>query len=424
MKIDYEATVLGSILYTPSLMAECDLTAADFTKENYQIIYQAVLDVDSSSEPLDIVSVAERIQKDTGKNFLPALGVMAKDYALATTSKSITSYIAKIREQSRIYTGKQIAATLLDTVEKEGITAIDKAIGDLMSLNETRRNFNCSLSEAMDGALVEMDEALNREGHLAGVATGIKRLDSALGGFHSTDLIVVGARPSIGKTAFMVNLAANCGVPCGIISTEQGRNQLGARFLSVESKVNAHKMRTADLEQSEWTRLTSALARMNTKRVWINDKPSTDIGDVYRVARKWKQLHDIKIIYLDYIQHMRVTNNRPRHEQIEEIVVGLKNIARELNIPVVALAQVNRTVESRSDKRPFMSDLKDSGSIEQEADQVLLLYRDEVYNDQTHMKGIIEIDIQKNRHGPIGRIEAAWLSSCMAVKDLENREYQ
>ena len=251
--------------------------------------------------------------------------------------------------------------------------------------------------------------------------SGLQKLDRALGCFRNGDLIVFGARPSIGKTAVMLNFALSAKKPVGIISTEQGRVQMGARTMSIDSRVSLHKQRTAALDKSDWQNMTKCLSKMRDVKAWLNDKPSATINDILRQARKWKQLHNIGALYVDYIQHIPGDNRIPRHLQVESTVVALKNLARELDIPVVALAQVNRKVEDRTDKRPFMSDLKDSGSIEQEADQIALIYRDEVYNDPSPLQGIIEFNIAKNRHGPIGKLDAVWLGEYLLVKDIEAR---
>lgn len=411
---DYQSTVLGSLLATPSLLAECDLVPSEFD-ESYQPIYQAILDVEASNDPIDILSVSERLQKDTGRNYAPRLGKLIQDNSYAREVKSFKSYCEQVRHANRIDSSREIAQKLLDEAGRTD-TAIDDAIRDLMALNETRRNYDCSIAEAISEGLNEIDRAMN--GEASTIPTGIRKLDTALGGLHGGDLIVVGARPSLGKTAFMINLALNAGTPVGMISTEQARDQIGLRSVAIDGMVSLHKMRTATLEQSDWAKMTASLAKLKDRAIRINDKPMATLNDILRQARKWKQLHDVSAIYVDYVQRIPGDNRIAKHERVELIVQGLKGLARELDIPVIALAQVNRKVEERADKRPFLADLKDSGSIEQEADQIMLLYRDDVYNHDSDRKGIMEIDVQKNRHGPTGVINATWLGEYVAIKDF------
>jgi replicative DNA helicase len=224
------------------------------------------------------------------------------------------------------------------------------------------------------------------------------------------------------NTAFMLNCALGANACVGIMSTEQGYSQLGTRLIAIDGKVSISRMRRAQqLDDSDFARITGSSNRMMDGEIYINDMPSPTLADIARQARQWKFRKNIKALYIDYIQRIKVTGSAPRHEQIGDIAMGLKELARELNIPVIALAQVNRNVEQRADRRPGMADLKDSGGIEQEADMVMTLYRDEVYNQDTQDKGMIEILIAKNRHGETGRLRAAWMGEYLKVGTLENR---
>lgn len=416
---DYQQVIIASLIITPSLLAECDLSPHEFDEE-HAVIYQAIIDVSQSDLPVDIISVCEYLERETGKSYVMYIGTLMKDCVSTRDSKHFSRYVEAVRDENRRQRSKQIAEQLKSTVDTEGMEAVDRAVRDLMALNSTRKNYECTLVDALKESLDEADRILN-SGGLAGITTGLTRLDRSLGGLHNSDLIVVGARPAIGKTAFMINLALAPDSPVGIISTEQPRHQIGSRVLSADGKVSLHRMRTGDLQQGEWAKLSASLLRLKTKKVWINDNSSASVSDIVRQARKWKQLHDIRALYVDYIQRIPGDRRLPKHEQIDEIVRALKNLARELDIPVLALAQVSRQAEARTDKRPWMADLSDSSSIEKEADQIMLLYRDEVYNDPSPKAGILEIDIKKNRHGPVGRIDVAWIGEYVAIKDLDMR---
>lgn len=419
MRADYSLNIVGSILCKPSLLAECDLAPEEFLNEDCGLIYQSILDLNSSETPVDIVTVSEHLEKTTGKNYVMMVGRAAMDFGHAQDIRVFERYIRAMRIDKQAQRAKQIAEDLIQSADN-GPEAIDTAIRDLMALNVTRRNFECGAVDAMRAVLDHMDNVMHGKAD-SGIKTGIRLLDDYLGGLHNSDLIIAGARPAIGKTAFMLNIAASANVPCGIISTEQPREQVGARLMSTDARVSLRKMRNADLEQSDWGKFANTISRLKDRVIRINDKPNADINEITRQARKWKQVYDIKILYVDYIQHIPGDRRLPRHQQVEEIVKDLKNIARELDIPVFALAQVNRKVEDRSDARPGLADLKDSGAIEQEADQVMLLYRDEVYNDNFETKGIMEIDVQKNRHGPTGMVKVSWQGEFVSIKDLDTR---
>ncbi len=421
MRADYSLNIVGSIIAKPSLLAECDLSPDEFLNEECGLIYQSILDLNATQSPIDVMTVSDHLEKTTGRNYVMTVGRAVMDFAHAQDLKIFERYVTSLRLTGQAARAKGIAETLLKSADS-GPEAIDSAIRDLMELTITRKNHECGAVEAMNAVLDHMDDVINGKAD-TGIKTGIRLLDEYLGGLHKSDLIIVGARPAIGKTAFMLNMAISAGAACGIISTEQPREQVGARIMSTDARVALRKMRNADLEQGDWSRFANTISKLKNRVIRINDKPNSDINEITRQARKWKQVYDIKVLYLDYIQHIPGDRRLPRHEQVEEIVKQLKNVARELNIPVVALAQVSRKVEDRAanDKRPRMADLKDSGAIEQEADQIMFLYRDEVYNDNIETKGIMEIDVQKNRHGPTGMFKVSWQGEFVSIKDLDSR---
>jgi len=292
----------------------------------------------------------------------------------------------------------------------------DAAMRDLMVLTSTRTNYECSGFDAVNLA-IERIEAIQAGGD-PGIKSGLSDLDSKLGGFHKTDLVVIAARASMGKTAFMLNLANNCGCSCGIISAEMSREQLGQRLVALNGSVSAHRMRQGNLHDDEWTRVAETPKIVEAKRITINDKPAISVDEIARQARQMVHGQGIGILFVDYIQRL-TAEGRSLREEIIHTVRGLKTLARELYIPVVALAQVKREVDTRpGNKRPFMADIQESGAIEQEADQVLTLFRDEVYNPDTLDKRMMEIIVVKNRHGPTGTIKVAWQADYMRTSDL------
>jgi replicative DNA helicase len=414
MSVRSEAAVLGAIMLDPVCLAKVDLAAEDFTVPDHRLIYRTIQSLANRGQPFDLLTVSESL----GKHEQVAARCGQLVHETGATANA-AAYAEIVKESVRKTKAKKIATDLLNRIDDEGLDAVNEAIGELMKLNAARRNYDRSLQEALGGAIQLIDDA-NERGSAVAISTGLTDLDECLGGWHDTDLTVLGARPAMGKTAALLNFADRCGVPAGIISTEQPHEQVGLRFFAMEGRIALHKMRSANLSELEYAKLTRSLEHLNDRLVRINDKSSPDIGEVIQQARKWRFEHGIKILFVDYIQRIRHVgkSNIPRHEQIAEVTMALKELARELEIPVVALAQVNREVEKRSDKRPTMGDLKDSGAIEQEADQVLTLYRDEVYNAGSKFEGIAEIAVCKNRHGPVGVINACWQGQFLRFDDL------
>lgn len=415
---DSEWAVIGGVLIKPSSLSELDLIPNDFIGENNRIVYEAFLDAEKAGEAIDLITIAERLEKHSRRGWLSLLGTIHKNTGSAA---NIKSYARIVKEESQKRRAVEIANNLITDIEGE--ESVDHAIKALMHLNVTKKDHSSTIKQALTDAINDIDAKFN-SGEMVGVSSGLTDLDDCLGGFHKTDLYIVAARPAMGKTAFMLNLANSCDVPCGIISGEQGRQQIGGRMISINGKVSVHRTRTGKLEDEDWPKITRAVGMLADRPIYIYDKPGPTITDVIREARRLKFQNDIKILFLDYVQKIRATHmSNPKHIQVEEVVSSLKDLARELDIPIVALAQVNRNVESKPNKRPTMSDIKDSGSIEQEADNIMTLYRDEVYNRDTDQKGIVEIAVMKNRHGPLGMIKAAWKGEFMVFDNWSNVTY-
>ena len=402
-----ERAVLGAILIDNSVIADIDLAPDDFLEDSHRQVFTAMQTLVAASDPVDAVTVSDWLEKQTGGQWLIFLGNLAQS---CVSTANVRAYAGLVRDESQ----KRKAVAIGEALTASG--DCDAAMRDLMNLTGTRTDYECSGVDAVNLA-IERIEAI-QAGSDPGIRTGLTDLDEKLGGFHDTDLVVVGARAAMGKTAFMLNLANNCGVPCGIISAEMSREQLGQRLIALNGQVSAHRMRQGKLHDDEWTRVAGTLRTVEAKRITINDKPAISVDEIARQARRMVHRQSIEILFVDYIQRL-TSEGRSIREEIIYAVRGLKTLARELSIPVVALAQVRREVDTRpGNKRPFMADIQESGAIEQEADQVLTLYRDEVYNRDTHDKGVMEIIVVKNRHGPTGTIKVAWQADYMRTRDL------
>ena len=418
MTAEAEQFTLGAILEDPTAIKSIDLSADDFSSGSNREIFLAMQAVESRAEVPEILTVGQELESTTGQNWLGTLALLQKN---TTGSKYIERHAEQIKKTTTRRKASNIAHELIDNMESLGdMSSVDQAISSLMNLNQGPNKYEHVMKDVLRNVVDEID--LRGQGVIAGVPTGFNVLDELLGSFHDSDLIVIGARPAMGKTALLLNMMMGCGQQVGIITAEQPALQMGQRIVSTTSEVPAYKMRTGDIDSDiEYPRLTTAIARLSDRQVYFYDEPSPTIGAVQRQARKWVHKYDIKALYVDYIQRLSGTRRTDRRiDQVMEITRGLKNLARELNIPVIALAQVNREVEKRPDKRPHMGDLADSSEIEKEADVVALLYRDEVYNENTQSPGVAEFLIDKNRHGGTGRVFLGWQAPILKFEDLNH----
>lgn len=418
MSINHERAIIGALLKQPSAIDEIELTVDDFEIESYRLVYQTIIDTIAANQIADVLTVSSRLEKtNPGETWLHFVGTAAGD---CVTASNILAYAKMLKAESTNRHAKEICADLLNNIDtsENSESLVDDIVGRLMELSATRQNHECSLSQALKKSIQIIEEAAESDGPV-GVPSGITKLDSVLGGFHDSDLHIVAARPAMGKTAFLLNIA-NCHTEqAGIISAEQPAEQLGMRLIAINGRVDAHHMRNGTMDEFDYTKLSSSISRLHTNNnIWINDKSGISIIEVIRQARKWKHQHNIKILYIDYVQRIKWTDQRiAKWEQVGNVVFALKELARDLNIPIVALAQVNREVEKRNDKRPTMGDIANSSEIEKEADVIMTLYRDEVYNDESPDQGTMEIGVCKNRHGPIGLVRAVWVDKYMRVED-------
>lgn len=415
---DSEYCVIGGLIIDNSQLNEIQLDSDDFTNENLGIIFDAIESLINNRQPADVITLAEYLNNRTKRNWLQIISNAVENTPGSTNTKA---YAKIIRKNSIKRKAENIGIKLQNEIwTNENI--IDEIMRELFALNQGKKSYECSVSKAVTLALEFLDEQNSNDNNIVGISTGLIDLDNMLGGYHKTDLITIGGRPSQGKTAFMINGIERINVPTGIITSEQGRIQIAQRLIMLNGKINSFRMRTGKLDESDWKNIIESASRLQKMKSWLYDKPSPSAFDIARQARKWHFHHDIKILFIDYIQRIKDDWKKPRHEQIDNICKTLKNIARELEIPIVALAQINRDVEKRPDKRPRMGDFKESGAIEQESDIMITLYRDEIYNSQTIDKDIAEITTCKNRHGPIGTIKTNWIGQYMMFENITDQD--
>lgn len=410
-----EIEVIGQILVKPSLLADCSLTALDFVSEQHQEIYGTILAMSAANTAIDPISVSDELQRKTYRDWLPVVGEIANKANFYNFSQQVKH----VKENGKLINSRRILNNALIALENKDTSGIDVCIRDLMALESTSKKHLHSMDDCLSAAIDKIEKTMESDG-LLGVTTGLTALDESLGGFHDTDFIVIGARPAMGKTAFMLNcaLSAARSGPVLVFSGEQGMEQVGQRTLSIVGGVSSQKIRTANFGD-DWHQLTSSMVLARKLPMEVYDESAPSINTIIRVSRQVKYQRNIRAIYVDYIQRVESSGKyQNKRDAVGEIAKSLKTLAKELQIPVIALAQVNREVEKRPDKRPTMSDLSDSSEIEKEADVVMTLYRDEVYDKESPEKGIAEVLIAKNRHGPTGQIKAIWRSEFMQFKDM------
>jgi replicative DNA helicase len=415
-----EAVLAGLMLDNDHFHAIASGCNADqFTSPQRRRIWEAVRERILAGEPADVTTLAESLPDDAGEIF--------DIYSQAAGAVNVRAYAKIIRENWRRREAALIAGRLLAGSREGSDSAVDEAIGSLLALTATVTECDWTLKQAMQQAYQQMLAAHENGGALPGITTGITALDEILGGLHDADLILIGARPAMGKTALMMNLAesaAKTGKIVGVVSAEQPAVQIGLRTIALGSRVGAADMRRGRIDEDAWAKIGASVKAAADWRMRVYDRSAITLDELVSVARKWKHAHGLDVLFIDYAQRITVPG-ADRITEVSTIARGLKNLARDLNIPVVALAQVKAAVDARNDRRPQSGDLANSDELTREADGILMLYREEAYyhdnNEQGKpvRKGVAEILIEKNRHGPTGYVECAFLAETMRFGNLE-----
>lgn len=417
--IEAEQSVIGSMLMgREAVMAASEiLTGDEFYQQQYGVIFDSVVELFNEGKPVDVITLQNRLkEKDVPpeissmefvRDLLSAVPTSAnvKYYANIVKEKATLRRLIQINEEiaNECYLGKEKTETILGITEKKIFDLLLKQnSGDYVPIRQVVLN-----------ALDTIEKASKMTGSVTGIPTGFIDLDYQTAGLQPSDLILIAARPSMGKTAFVLNIAQHVAFRAkksiAVFSLEMSKEQLVNRLFALESHVDAQKLRTGNLNDEEWSRLIEGAGIVGESKLIIDDTPGISISELRSKCRKYKIDHDIGIIMIDYLQLMTGSGkSESRQNEISEISRSLKALARELNVPVVALSQLSRAVEKRDDKRPMMSDLRESGAIEQDADVVMFIYRDDYYNKDSAEKGIAEIIVAKQRNGPIGTVKLVW----------------
>ncbi|HIS47043.1 MAG TPA: replicative DNA helicase [Candidatus Scybalocola faecigallinarum] len=416
-----ERAVVGSMLMDPDaiITAAEMITGDDFYQKQYGVLFDTIVEMNNRNVPVDLVTLQESLKtKDlpeelSSVEFLGELldsvptSVNVRHYAQVVADKSSLRRLIRANEEiaNMCYLDKEPVETIMETTEKRIFDLLQKKSAD---------DF-VPIQDVVLSVINKIEMAAKHKGTVTGISTGFYDLDYKTSGLQPSDLILVAARPSMGKTAFVLNLAqyicVRNKVPTAIFSLEMSKDQLINRVLSMESKVDSQAMRTGNLNQADWEKLIESAGIISEAPLIIDDTPGISIGELRSKCRKYKLENDLKLVIIDYLQLMTGggRGSESRQQEISDISRSLKALARELNAPVIALSQLSRACETRPDHRPMLSDLRESGAIEQDADVVMFIYRDDYYNKDTDKKNISEIIIAKQRNGPIGTVELVWL---------------
>lgn len=418
--IEAEQAVLGAILINGEALITAmeRISSDDFYRGAHQRIYEAIVELAEDQEPVDLITLTSLLQNKQQLEEIGGVTYLSELANAVPTAANIDYYAAIVEEKSMlrrlIRTATQIVTNGYANEDDVG-SMLSEAEAKILEISQRRSSSGFVVIRDVLMEVFEKVESLySNKGGATGIPSGFVDLDKMTSGFQRSDLVILAARPSVGKTAFALNVAQNVGVRAketvAIFSLEMGAAQLVQRMVCAEANVDANRMRTGYLEGDDWEKLTMAIGALSEANIFIDDSPSITVADIRAKCRRLQQEKGLGMILIDYLQLIAGRGKGDnRQQEVSEISRTLKQIARELNVPVIALSQLSRGVEQRQDKRPMMSDLRESGSIEQDADIVAFLYRDDYYDKESEKKNIIEIIIAKQRNGPVGTVELAFL---------------
>ena len=431
--LEAERAVLGAILMdneTVYTVMEI-LEPPAFYQPSHRLIFSTMLDLSERGEPIDIVTLVDRLRsagsldKAGGPDYIPTLADEVP------TSAGVANYAKIVREKAvlrnLIETSTEIVQDCFDA-PGDVDQLLDEAERRIFAISEERiRSGFLSMKEIVKSSFKTIEMLYEKKEHVTGVPTGFADIDELTSGFQPSDLVIIAGRPSMGKTAFCLNIAQyasmNKKLTVAVFSLEMAKEQLVMRMLCSEARIDAHRLRSGFLGQTDWPKLSTAAGRLADASIYIDDTPALSSMEMRAKTRRLKADKGLDLVIVDYLQLMSGRSRSDNREQeISEISRSLKALAKELGVPVVALSQLNRGVESRMDKRPILADLRESGAIEQDADVIIFIYRDEIYNKESMEKGTAEIIIGKQRNGPVGTRKLTWLDKYTRFEDLTIRE--
>lgn len=432
--IEAEQSVLGALLIDKDAIIKVAdiLTPDDFYREDHKYIYLAMLSLFEKRMPIDVVTLSDELETKGKFESVGGATYLTTLVNTVPTASHIVHYAEIIQQKAtlrRLISAANKIGELGYDEDGDMSNVLDKAEQSLFAVSQKylKQNF-VPIKDVLSDTFERIDELHRNKGVLRGVPTGFRDLDGLLSGFQDSDLIIVAARPSMGKTAIVTNIAAHAAIKerraIGFFALEMSRDQLADRLLSLESGVDSWKIRTGNLSDEDFPKIGYAMGTLAEAPLYIDDSPSLNIMEIRSKCRRLQMEHGLDLIIVDYLQLMQgrsKSSDANRVQEISEISRSLKTLARELNVPVVALSQLSRAVEQRPDKRPMLSDLRESGSIEQDADVVMFIYRDDYYHKDSERKGITELLVRKHRNGPIGDVELLFVPEQTRFRSVDRK---
>ncbi len=431
--VEAEQWVIGSMLMDRDAIVEVAdiLKKEDFYYSHYGLLFEAMVALYNEGKQVDILTVSEKLkmmgapESVSGMDYIGDILAMiptsihAKQYAQIVQDKATLRKVIKFSEKTveACYSGKTPVADLLESSEKE--------LFDIVQKRNSGEEF-VPMQQIVLDVLDTIEASAKRGSKVTGVPTGFIDLDEKLTGLHDSELILIAARPAMGKTAFALNIAQYAAmkaeVPCVVFSLEMSKEQLATRLIAMDSMVDSQAIRTGQLVDSDWDKLIDSTYRVGSTKMFIDDTPGITIAELRSKCRKLKQTQDLGLIIIDYLQLMSGSGRaESRQQEISEISRSLKKLAKELKVPIIALSQLNRAVDSREDHKPVMSDLRESGAIEQDADVIMFIYRDDYYNKESTKPGIADIIVAKQRSGSTGPVELVWMGKYTKFANKERK---
>jgi replicative DNA helicase len=436
--IEAEQSVLGGLMLDNSSWDKVadEVAEGDFYRRDHRLIFRAIKNLAEESAPFDVVTLAEWLDKQGELENVGGINYMGTLVTNTPSAANIKSYANIVRERSVLRQLIQVSNDIADSAfQPEGrkiselLDNAEKKVFDIADQGARGNQGFAGMKDLLTKAVERIDYLFTQDNAITGVTTGFDDFDDKTSGLQKSDLVIVAGRPSMGKTTFAMNIAENAAikgqVPVAVFSMEMPGEQLAMRMMSSLGRIDQHKVRTGKLEDDDWPRLTSAVGILSEAPIYIDDTPGLTPTELRARARRLAREHGLGLIVIDYLQLMQGSGNAKenRTAEISEISRSLKSLAKELNVPVIALSQLNRGLEQRPNKRPVMSDLRESGAIEQDADIIIFIYRDEVYNEESTDKGVAEIIIGKQRNGPIGTTRLAFLGKYTRFENLAHDHY-
>jgi replicative DNA helicase len=433
--VEMEQSVLGAILQENNALVKVleVLDARDFYQDAHRWIFEGMIELFEENMPIDLLTVTERLRKKDRLEAIGGAAYLAELVELVPTAAHVWHHAQVVREKavlrSLIHTATTIVTDSYEDSEDVELL-LDRAEQAIFEISQRRVSTGfVHINAVLKGSFKRIEQLYERKELVTGVPTGFVEFDRRTAGLQPSDLIIIAGRPSMGKTALCLNIAQHVGIqvgrPVAIFSLEMSREQLVMRMLCAEARIDSSKLRTGFLSREDWPRLTKAAGVLSEARIYIDDTPAQSSLDIRAKARRLRvELGDLALVIIDYLQLMQGrSRSENRQQEISEITRALKALAKELQVPVVALSQLSRAVEQRKPPRPQLSDLRESGAIEQDADVVALIYRAEVYEEETDKKGIAEIIIGKQRNGPTGTVELAFRGEYTRFDNLERGDF-